>query len=123
MADAGADPDAPGYIAAVSRLFTQVAERTAPYRRMRQEAAATDREIADDWDTTQAERKQTMAAVAADLPRRGLRPGLAPTACTDTVWALASTEMYDLLTGLGGYSPAEFEAWLARTLTAALCRP
>lgn len=120
-ADTGADPSAAVYLAAVSRLFTQVAERTAVYRRLRRDASLTDPDLAADWATTLSERRRTMTRVAEQVPRRGLRAGVTPSTVVDTVWALASPEVYDLLTTQAGYDPAGFEVWLATTLTAALC--
>lgn len=115
----GANPTAEAYLIAVARLFTEVAERTAPYRTLNRQASAVEPEAEDDWQTMQAERRRTMDFVADALPGAGRRPGLTDTDLGDTLWSLASPEMYDLHTG-AGRSPTEFEAWLGRTLTAAL---
>ncbi|MDQ3540888.1 MAG: TetR/AcrR family transcriptional regulator [Chloroflexota bacterium] len=112
---------AAAYLAAVSRLFVRVAERTAPFRRMHQRAAATDPEIATDWEATMAESRHTMTEIAKGIPRQGLRTSLTEEAIADTLWAIASPEVYDLLTTQGGYAPAAFQSWLERTLVAALC--
>ena len=120
-ADAGHDPTAGAYLAAVSRLFVRVAERTAPYWRLNRQAAATDLEIAAGQEATAAERRRTMEEVARAVPHRGLRPGLTPSDIADTLWALASPDVYDLFTTQAGQSAAGFEAWLERTLVAALC--
>lgn len=119
--DAGADPTAVAYLAAVSRLFVRVAERTSRYWRMYRQAAATDPELAGDWEAVLAERRHTMTEVAKGTPRQGLRTDLTQEVIADTLWALASPEMYDLLTTQGNYPPAAFESWLQRTLIAALC--
>lgn len=119
--DAGDDPTARAYLAAVSRLYVRVAERTAPYWRMNRQAAATDPEISANWEATTVDRRRTMTEVAKGIPRQGLRTGLTEEAIADTLWALASPEVYDLLTAQGGYSSAAFESWLERTLVAALC--
>ena len=117
-----ADDSAPVYLAAVSRLFTQVAVRTARYRQLRLQAAGSDPEIAADWQARQAERRATLNGVAQRIPRAGLRPGMSDKYVLDTLWALASPEMFDLLTAHGAHTPATFQTWLSRTLTAALCR-
>lgn len=119
--DAGHDPDAGAYLAAVSRLFVRVAERTALYWRMQRQAAASDAEIAADRDAAAAERRRTMEEVARGLPHRGLRPGLTADDVADTLWALASHELYDLFTAQSGRPAAAFGSWLERTLVAALC--
>ncbi len=120
-AQTGDDGSAQAYLAAVARLFTGVAERTAPYREIHRQAEALDPEIVSDAAAMQAERRQTMALVAQGIPPSGLRSDLSPQEIHDTLWALASPEMYDLLTG-AGHTPASFERWLQRTLVAALCR-
>lgn len=122
LADAvGGDQTAGAYLAAVSRLFVRVAERTAPYWRMHRQAAATDPEVAMDWEAMAVDRHRTLADVAQSVPRRGLRADLTADDITDTLWALASPEVYDLLTTQRGRPPSAFESWLRRTLVAALC--
>jgi AcrR family transcriptional regulator len=116
----GDDLTAHSYLKAVARLFTGVAERTAPYRNLNRQATAVEPEVAEDFTAMQAERRRTIEAVADGVPRDSRRPGLSDSDLRDTLWALASPEMYDLLTG-AGRSRTEFEAWLSRTLIAALC--
>lgn len=112
---------ASSYLTAAARLFVQVAERTAPYWRMNQQAAVADPEIAASWQTNMAERRRTMEAVAEVVPRAGLRPEVTPEETADTLWSLASPEVYELWTGQAGRVPAAYRAWLERTLVAALC--
>lgn len=119
--DVGDDPDAGAYLAAVSRLFVRVAERTAIYWRMYRQAAASDPEIASDWAAIGRDRRRTMAEVAENIPARGLRADLAPDDVADTLWALASPEMFQLLRAEGGRDPSGFQRWLERTLKDALC--
>lgn len=118
---AGVNASAPAYLAAVSRVFAPVAERTALYWRMHRQAMASDPELATDWDALKADRRRTMEEVAAGVPERGLRAGLTPEAVADTVWTLASHETYDLLVTERGLTVAAYTSWLERTLTAALC--
>jgi AcrR family transcriptional regulator len=120
-AETGGDPTAPAYLTAVARLFTGVAERTALYREIHRQAEALDAEIVSDAEAMQSERRRTMALVARGLPADGRRNDLSPEEIHDTLWALASPEMYDLLIS-AGHTPATFEQWLGRTLIAALCR-
>ncbi|BBH68288.1 TetR family transcriptional regulator [Actinoplanes sp. OR16] len=53
----------------------------------------------------------------------GLRAGLDPGRAGDVVWTLISPEVFDLLVGDRGWSPDEYERWLARALTDALVTP
>lgn len=122
LADAVAgDPTARAYLAATSRIFVQVAERTAPYRRIHQQAAATDPEIAADRLAIKDESRRTMAEVARSIPERGLKPGVTAAYLAETLSALASPEMYDHFTADGGRGPEAFESWLTRTLVAVIC--
>jgi hypothetical protein len=52
------------------------------------------------------------AATAPPRPRR------AP--ATETVWALVSPELHQLLTGIGGWSRRRYVAWLQASLEALL---
>jgi hypothetical protein len=61
--------------------------------------------------------------VAGRIPRAGLRPELTDADVADTLWSLASPDMFALLTDQASYSAEQFEAWLTRTLTFALCGP
>ncbi len=118
--EAGRDPSGPAYVAAISRLWVRVAIRTAPYWRLHQQAAVTDAEVAADWAAITAERRETFAGVARNLPERGMRADLEADDVTTTLWTLASPETYQLFIVDGGQTPDAYEAWLTRTLTAAL---
>jgi AcrR family transcriptional regulator len=50
----------------------------------------------------------------------GLRAGVDPERACDVVWTLISPEVYELLVGDRGWSPDEYEQWLAQALTDAL---
>jgi AcrR family transcriptional regulator len=52
--------------------------------------------------------------------RRSLRPGLSERAAADIVHALASPEVYQLLVTGRGWSPGQYEQWLAATLASQL---
>lgn len=119
--EAGDDPAASAYLAAASRLFVRVADRTADYWRMYRQAAASDPEIASDWAAIERDRRHTMTEVARNIPARGLRADLSPDEVADTLWALASPDVYLLFRTEGGHDSAAFQAWLERTLTRALC--
>lgn len=119
--DVAGNETAQAHLAAVSHLFVEVAARTAPYWRMQAAAGAADPDIAAGHDASMALRRTTMAGVAARIPRTGLRPDLGPDTVADTLWALASPDLFNLLTTQAGYSATDVETWLTRTLVAALC--
>lgn len=119
--DVAGDPSTRAYLAAVARLFVEVAGRTAPYWRMQAAAGAADPDIAAGHSASMARRRTTMAGVAARIPSAGLRSDLTPAVVADTLWALASPDLFNLLTTQGCYSSTDIETWLTRTLTSALC--
>lgn len=118
-AAAGPSPTTRAYLLAVAELFVEVAERTSAYWQM--QAAAADADIAVGHAAAMRARRDTMAAVAGDLPRGGLRPGVDDDTVLATMWSLASPEVFALLTTQAGYTPARFRDWLERTLVTALC--
>lgn len=84
--------------------------------RLYRDAAATEPEIARDWVTLGALRRDTLAQLLDGLiPEQALREGRERTA--DTVWAIASPETHELLVSGAGYTPTAYETWLAETLT------
>jgi len=119
--EAGASPTAQRYLVAVARTFVRVAERSAVYWQMQPAAAASDPEITTGYTAAMRQRRITIEGVAGNIPTEGLRPGLTSTAVADTLWSLASPEMYSLFVSQAGKTPAEYQQWLESTLTAALC--
>jgi AcrR family transcriptional regulator len=107
-------------MAGLARIVAEVADRSALGWKLYRDAAATDPQIADDWSQLQALRRTTFQSAIDLVPPSALRPGLSPASAADTAWTIASPESYDLLVRRAGYSPDEFERWMAATLTAAL---
>lgn len=106
--------------AQLAALVGKTAETAGTGWKLYRDAAATDAEIAADWDQLQALRRNTMATIVAHIPDDALRPGLSREAARDTAWAIAGPEAYELLVRRGGYSSEEFVRWMDATLTGAL---
>jgi AcrR family transcriptional regulator len=120
LKSAGNDPVA--IVRQISHLYRQIADRAALGWQLYRDAAATDPVIAADWQSLQQLRKQTFASVIARIPVKALRPGLTRAAATNTAWAIASPETYELLVRHAGQSPDQYERWVTTTLIAALLR-
>jgi AcrR family transcriptional regulator len=107
-------------IHAIAHVYRSSAERAAPWWRLYRNAAATEPEIAADWDQLQLLRRDTLAALLHDLPDAALRTGLTRDDAIDTLWAIASPETYDLLVERAGYTLDRYQTWITKTLAAAL---
>ncbi|WP_347350332.1 helix-turn-helix domain-containing protein [Intrasporangium sp.] len=116
----GGAPDARATVRQFAHLYRGLAERAALGWRLYRDAAASDPEIAADWQTLQHLRHQTFAEFLRRVPATSLRAGLTPDTATDTAWAIASPETYELLVGTARYTLDRYEQWVATTLSAAL---
>ncbi|MGW4528731.1 TetR/AcrR family transcriptional regulator [Amycolatopsis sp. NPDC004378] len=110
--------DLPGHLVAVARIFTELAERSAPYWEIYRQAAAVDAEIAHDWAEMTARRRTTLTDLAEALPSPRSNPS-APNAAL-TLFALASPDTYELLTRHAGCTPEDYRRWLTATLVNSL---
>ena len=100
----------PARIQAAARLLTAVQVRTAPIAKLLREAAPADEEIAGLLRTTRERQRQDVGSAV------GLVIGRAPTpAERDGVWAIASPEVYLLLVEGSGWTPEQYESWVADT--------
>lgn len=106
----------------LAALVGRAAETAGTGWQLYRDAAATDAEIAADWDQLQSLRRGTMEAIVTHIPSDSLRAGLTREAARDTAWAVASPESYELLVRRAGYSLEEFVSWMDATLTTALLR-
>jgi AcrR family transcriptional regulator len=104
----------------IGALYRQIAERAALGWKVYRDAAGGDPEIAADWYEFQALRHQTFTTLIGHLPTRSLRPGLSRAAATDTAWALASPDTYDMLVRVRGYTLDRYEKWVTTSLTTLL---
>lgn len=101
-------------------LVREVADRSATGWKLYRDAAATDPEIAADWAEFQSLRRATFMRIVGHISAKALRSGLTQESARDTAWAIASPEIYEVLVRHGGYSPEQFERWVATTLTSVL---
>jgi AcrR family transcriptional regulator len=97
-------------------------ERVGPLLRVLGAAEAAEPALAELHERIQAARRENLRAVPAALARVGAL-AVAEDEAADTVWALASPDLHDLLTRRRGWSRQRYADWLATTLAAALLRP
>lgn len=97
-------------VAAGARMLTQIQQRTAPIAKLLRDGARADDVIAEMLDATR-ERQRLDVTAAFELI-----VGRPPTAVErDGWWAIVSPEIYLLLVDGSGWTPEEYEAWIAVT--------
>ena len=134
----GSDPrpvpeqDTPRALTALSdqseqlRLFAvdiaQRLERSGPLVAVVREGAAGEPELADLLDRLHADRLRNLRTLTRALRANGpLR--LKDDAATETIWALTSPELHQLLTRQRSWSRRRYANWLAESLEAMLLPP
>jgi AcrR family transcriptional regulator len=115
--------DARSAVKQIAHLYREVAERAALGWRLYRDAAASDAAVAADWQTLQRMRHNTFAELIRRIPAASLRAEVTPDAATDTAWAIASPETYELLVRTAEFTLDQYEQWVAATLCSALLAP
>jgi AcrR family transcriptional regulator len=87
------------------------------------DAAPSDDEISALWALIQSDFYANQGAIVATLDHASaLRPGLDATRATDILWTLNHPDVWLLLVGQRGWTPAQFETWLGETAIIQLLR-
>jgi AcrR family transcriptional regulator len=98
-----------------------IKERVADLMEVLRSAAPSDPEIQDLWDRIQTDFYANQGAIVRSLHRkRALRPGLGVKRGTDLLWTLNHPNLYRLLVNDRGWSPAQYEDWLAESFCSQL---
>jgi AcrR family transcriptional regulator len=103
----------------------QIGERVGPMlAKLLAAARGGDPELTQFRTTINSERLIGADVMVSQLASTGgLRTDLDPDRARDIVWTLISPEVYELLVHDRGWSPHEYEQWLARALADALAAP
>ena len=107
-------------LAHLAHQYRLLAERAAVGWQTYRDAAATDPDIAADWQRLSEMRRDAFHALLTRIPDAALRPGLSPARAADTAWAIASPETHHQLVRQAGYAYDDLESWVRSTLSAAL---
>ena len=76
------------------------------------------------WQLIQTDFHANQATIIESIRQRGgLRPELTPARAADILWTLNHPDVWLLLVGERGWSPAAYETWLAETSCAQLLGP
>ena len=93
-----------------------ILSRLSPLMLVLRDAAGQVPELATLRETISLRRAANMLRYAEDLARTGeLRPGLDRQEVADTIWATCSAELYQLFIDDRGWTPEQYERWLAAT--------
>lgn len=115
------EPDPARQLRLNARNSRVVKERVAAVMDVLQAAAAIDPEIASLWERIQTEFRENQGAIVRSLHRKkALKRGLGVARATDILWALNHVCLYQLLVRDRGWTPAQYETWLADAFCSAL---
>jgi AcrR family transcriptional regulator len=115
------EPDAGRQLRLNARNSRVVKERIAGLLRVIRDGAPVDADVAALWELIQTDFYANQRAVVESVAAKGaLRAGLGVERAADLLWALNHPDVWLLLVGRRGWTPAEFEDWLAETSCAQL---
>ncbi len=115
------EPDPARQLALNAHNARMVKTRIGGILRVIRSAAVLDADAAALWALIQSDfydNQRTLVASIAD--HGGLRAGLDATTATDILWTLNHPDVWLLLAGERGWTPAQFEQWFADTTIAQL---
>jgi AcrR family transcriptional regulator len=115
------EPDPERILRLNARNSRVVKLRIAGVLRVIRDAAVVDADSATLWQLIQTDfHANQRTVVAAVRKRKGLRKGLTVDKAADILWTLNHPDVWALLVGACGWTPAQFERWLAETSCAQL---
>jgi AcrR family transcriptional regulator len=116
-----AEPDPARQVQLIADLICEIHQRSAPIQAAYRQAAAIDATVAASLEDEHRRRHESFGAIIAMLPADRLRQS--PDKCTDTVWAVASAEVFLLLRTVRGWGWGDIRKWLRTTLVDVLLVP
>ena len=116
-----AEPNPVRQVHLAADLVCQIQERSERMQVAQREAAASDPVVAASLDAALRLRLETIRAVIGMLPEDQLRS--TPEASAETMWAVASAEVFALLRRVLGWSWDDIREWLSHVLVDLLLVP
>jgi len=117
------EPDPVRQLILNAAALRHIHERTTDIFEIVRGAATAEPEIAALRRSLNAQRFEDKRLLAQSLEsKQALRPGLTVAQATDLLWALGSADVYRMLVVDRGWSPVEYEQWLAPSLAHSLLR-
>lgn len=115
------EPDPARQVRLAAHNSRLVKERAAALLEVVRDAAPSDPELAALWNRIQSDFYDNQRAIVQALhDRNGLKPALDVARAADLLWTLNHPSLYWLLVGERGWTPEQYETWLAEILRAQL---
>jgi AcrR family transcriptional regulator len=106
------EPDPDRLVRLTARNSRAVKERAGSLMGVIRSAASTDADIAQLWARIQTDFHDNQRGIVEALhARRALRPGLGVARAADVLWTLNHPDLWLLLVGERGWTPAQWERW------------
>jgi len=110
------EPDAERQLRLTARNSCVVKQRIAGVLKVIRSAAPADPDTGALWSLIQSDFYANQRVIVESLhAKEALRPGLDVSTATDILWTLNHPDLWLLLVGERGWTPARFEAWFADT--------
>ena len=117
-------PDPETQLRLNARNARAVKERIGKLLRVIRDGAVIDDDAAALWNLIQTDFYDNQRVIVTALhKKRALARGLDVTRATDILWTLNHPDVWLLLVGERGWTPAQFERWFADTACAQLLKP
>lgn len=115
LAAIAAEPSQRQQLAIAAALSRGMLQRISPVYALLRDAAAADGTLREHL-AAEIDRRRSFQRTLIDLVHAPLRDGLTTEQAADTYSALANPDLYLLLTNHHGWTPGQYQAWLADTL-------
>jgi AcrR family transcriptional regulator len=115
LAAIAAEPSQRQQLAIAAALSRGMLQRISPVYALLRDAAAADGTLREHL-AAEIDRRRSFQRTLIDLVHAPLRDGLTAEQAADTYSALANPDLYLLLTGHHGWTPGQYQAWLADSL-------
>jgi AcrR family transcriptional regulator len=110
------EPDPERQVAMNARNATMVKRRAGDVAEVVRSAASSDPDVGALWERIQSEFHATQRKIVKSLHAKGaLKRGLGVERGTDLMWTLNHPAVWQLLVGERGWTPEQYERWLAES--------
>lgn len=121
--EAFAATDARLQVRLAARVICAIQQRDPDIVDLLWQAGGSDPDLVAVWRQSHRQQLARLGGIIESLAeKQALKPDLSLERATDTLWALASPEMYRLLTRERGWTTQQFEDWLTESATTLLLK-